>query len=199
MSEPSEYTSEFEIDVLESKEDVRTILDSLEYSFNELESVERPQVLVLGPGPLFPEAKLLQEWSERTNHDVDLTCVEKEDVDSLYIQKLLGIYDTEHYKMKFVNSKFEDFPFDSQYDLVLLLRFSNFSLIPDSVFSHVIKAMRENGTFIMSGGVTENFRGFSLKDPQLSLETKKTIPFSNTDFYKSYAGTNLALKFKKHS
>lgn len=199
MTDITESRDRMQIEIEESQESIGEILSLVDYTLNEMDDVQNPKILVLGTGPHFPEERYIKQWAERNSRIVDLTCVEKEDVDRLYIERILGITESNFFKMKVINSLFENFSFDSQYDLILLLRFSNFDLIPNSVFAKIVKAIKPNGTFIMSGGVTDRFGGYALQDPTVNLERRANVPFSFSDFYRSYAGTNLALKFKKVS
>ncbi len=198
MDKLEEIIERNEKDINDSKEEVANILNLVEYSLDELDNIENPNILVLGTGPHFPEAKLVNEWSNDKRKYVNLTCVDREDPGPLYIQKFLNIFDSEYFKMNVVCSDFESYSFDKQYDLILLLRYSNLSLLKDEIFSKIVKSIKGNGVFIMSGGVNERFGGYSLQGSGLNLERSKEVPFSENDLYKSYGGKNLALKFRKN-
>ena len=199
MTDITESRDRMQIEIEEAKENIAKILSLVDYSLDELEDVQDPKILVLGIGPHFPEGKYIKEWTEENRKRAHVTTVERSSVDKFDIETMIGITESDFFKMKVVNSLFENFSFDSQYDLILLLRFSNFDLIPNSVFAKIVKAIKPNGTFIMSGGVTDRFGGYALQDPTINLEKRANVPFSFSDFYRSYPGTNLALKFKKVS
>lgn len=184
-------------DINNSQTDITNILNLAEFSLNELGNIENPNILVLGVAPYFPEAKIISNWSNKVKKSVNLTCVDREVPPYQFVEKLLQLDNTDFFKMNYVTSNFEDYSFDKKYDLILLLRYSNFSILPDSVFENIVKSLNNNGIFIMSGGVNEQFQGYSLKNPNISLEKSSEVPFSDTDYFKSYGGKNMVLKFKK--
>ena len=184
-------------DINNSQTDITNILNLAEFSLNELGNIENPNILVLGVAPYFPEAKIISNWSNEKKKSANLTCVDREVPPYQFVEKLLQLDNTDFFKMNYVTSNFEDYSFDKKYDLILLLRYSNFSLLQDSVFENIVKSLNNNGIFIMSGGVNEQFQGYSLKNPNISLEKSSEVPFSDTDYFKSYGGKNMVLKFKK--
>ena len=196
MTDISENIFSFENEISESKENVKQILQLAEFQLDTLEGKNNPNVLVLGTGPHLPEALLLRDWAEEKNKAINVTCVDKMDIDKNYLNILLNIKNSNNFKMEYVKSDFENFTF-GKYDLVFLLRFSNLSLISDSVFNNIVESLNDGGIFLMSGGLNERFAGLSLHNSKISLEINKEIPYSDTDYYKSYGGTNRVLKFSK--
>ena len=196
MIDISENTLSFKNEISESKESVKQILQLSEFQLDTLEEKDNPNILVLGTDPHLPEALLLRDWSEEKNKPINVTCVDKMDIDENYLNMLVNIKSSNNFKMKYVRSDFGNFPFE-KYDLILLLRFSNLSLISDSVFNDVVESLNDGGIFLMSGGLNERFAGLSLHNSKISLEINKEIPYSDTDYYKSYGGTNRVLKFSK--
>ncbi len=197
MLEPNEFRNEVAKERDESKKEVLNILNHVDYSINELNEIPKPKILVLGTGPHFPEAYILKEWSESNQKEVNLDCVDKEDIDKLYVEKILNLENSNYFKMNLYKNSFEDFDYSSEYDLVLLLRYSNFSLINEDVFAKISDCLKKGSFFIMSGGITNSFLGTSINESDLALEKKSDLEYSLADFYRSYAGKNIALKFRK--
>lgn len=198
MADLSEDLLLYKNEISEAKDDVKVILNLAEYDLDSLKEIDNPNILVLGTGPHLPEAVILRDWSEENKKVINVTCIDKLDIDDNYLKKLVNIQSSEYFKMKFIKTDFEDFNFD-KYDLIFLLRFSNFSLIDDSVFNNIVTSMKDNSTFIMSGGLNSNFSGYSLQNSGISLKLNKEVPYSDTDFFGCYGGSNRVLKFSKIS
>ncbi len=198
MLEPTDFKNESKSDLEKSKECVNEILETLDYSLDELESSPTPTVLVLGTGPFFPEAHLIKDWAEKKERTVDLECVDRDEmVNREYMKHILNWQDSKFLNFELINEDFEKYNFNKQYDLVLMLRISNLGDIGDNVFSSIADSLKGNGVFLMSGGIPSYFLGSSLSNSDLRVEKHKELEYSSKDFYKGYPGKNTAAKFRK--
>lgn len=198
MADLLEEILSYQNEISQARDNVSEILEVADFELDSLDTIENPNILVLGTGPHLPEAFILRDWSEEKKKLINVTCVDKLDIDDNYLSKLVNIQNTDFFKMRYVKSDFENFTFD-KYDLILLLRFSNLSLIPDSVFSNIVSSLKSGSTFIMSGGLNNSFSGYSLQNRGISLKLNREVPYSDTDFFRSYGGSNRVLKFSKLS
>lgn len=195
-TEISTTLKELRNDAETSVKDVQKILNSAEYDLNELKDIDDPKILVLGTGPFLPEAQIISKWAEGNKKGVTVDCVDKEEIDANYINLIFGLkQSTQYFKMNMINSTFEDSKF-GEYDLVLLLRYPDLSNINENVFKKIGDSLRENGSFIMSGGLNNRFGGEALATSGLTLEKKAQVS-SHTDFYKVYVGENTVINLRK--
>ena len=198
MLEANEFKSGFEKDKLDSQYEINRILDSVDYSFDSLANTSEPKILVLGTGPFFPEAHLLSQWAEVNKKNIVVDCVDREDIDQTYLDLIVNLRNSEYFKMNLFKSNFEEYKYDKEYNLILMLRISDLSSIDDEVFNKVTKSLQSDSYFIMSGGLTNSFNGFSLNASGINLEKKHELLYSPRDVFKGYPGVNTALKFKKY-
>lgn len=198
MLEPIDNSNEFKNDLEKSKESIKEILNTVEYSLNELERVPSPNILVLGTGPFLPETHIIKEWAENKQTNVNLECVDRDEmVNREYMHHILNWEDSKFLNFLLINNTFEEYEFKNEYDLILMLRISNLGYIQDNVFGNIANSLKKNGVFIMSGGIPSNFLGSSLNSSSLNVEKHKELEYSNTDFYRGYSGKNTAVKFRK--
>ncbi len=198
MLEPNEFKNGFEKDKIDSQYEINRILDSVDYSFDSLTNSLDPNILVLGTGPYFPEAHLLAQWAEENKKNIVVDCVDKEDIDQTYLDLIVNLKDSEHFRMNLFRANFEEYKYDKKYNLILMLRISDLSSIDDEVFNKVTKSLQKDSHFIMSGGLTNSFNGFSLNNSGINLEKRHELEYSPRDVFKGYPGKNIALKFKKY-
>lgn len=199
MIETTNERTSFEQDAIDSRNQVNQIIKSVDYSFDkDLKDIDNPKVLVLGIGPLFPEAILLNEYSKESNKKVDITCVDEKMPVKEYPELLFNLRNSDIFNMELVESTFESLPpEENEYDLVLLLRSKNLSLINSEVLKNISKSIKPNGTLIISGGNKDETTINNLQENGLNIEIRKEIPEYIKDYWGSYAGKNTVAKFKK--
>lgn len=199
MIETTNERTSFEQDAIDSRNQVNQIIKSVDYSFDkDLKDIDNPKVLVLGIGPLFPEAILLNEYSKESNKKVDITCVDEKMPVKEYPELLFNLRNSDIFNMELVESTFESLPpEENEYDLVLLLRSKNLSLINSEVLKNISKSIKPNGTLIISGGNKDEITINNLQENGLNIEIRKEIPEYIKDYWGSYAGKNTVAKFKK--
>ncbi len=199
MIETTNERTSFEQDAIDSRNQVNQIIKSVDYSFDkDLKDIDNPKVLVLGIGPLFPEAILLNEYSKESNKKVDITCVDEKMPVKEYPELLFNLRNSDIFNMELVESTFESLPpEENEYDLVLLLRSKNLSLINSEVLKNISKSIKPNGTLIISGGNKDETTINNLQKNGLNIEIRKEIPEYIKDYWGSYAGKNTVAKFKK--
>ncbi|MDY0097191.1 MAG: hypothetical protein RBS01_02460 [Candidatus Dojkabacteria bacterium] len=198
MLEANEFKNGFEKDKIDSQYEISRILDSVNYSFDSLANTSEPNILVLGTGPYFPEAHLLSQWAEENKRNIVVDCVDREDIDQTYLDLIVNLRNSEYFKMNFFKANFDEYKYEKEYNLILMLRISDLSSIDDEVFDKVTKSLQKNSHFIMSGGLTNSFNGFSLNNSGINLEKRHELEYSPRDVFKEYPGKNIALKFKKY-
>ncbi len=182
---------------IEAKENIHAILNTAEYDIDQLLSIDDPKVLVLGTGPYFPEAKIFQEWSRENGKDISVDIVDYEIPLPDYLDLVFGLKNDSKFTMNTFESDFNMFSFDSRYDLVLLLRYCDLSKIPDDVYGKIVGCLNVNGTFLMSGGLNNNFLGYSLHGGNLRLEKAEKLPYLRNDIYQVYIGENSVINLRK--
>lgn len=199
MIETTKERTSFEQDAIDSKNQVYEIIKSVDYDFEkDLKDIENPQILVLGIGPLFPEAILLNEYSKESNKKIDITCVDEKMPVKEYPELLFNLRNSNIFNMKLIESKFEDLPTgDNKYDLALLLRSKNLSLINNEVLKNVSKSIKSNGVLIVSGGLRDESLFNNLEKEGVKVENRKEIPEYIKDYWGSYVGKNTVAKFRK--
>jgi hypothetical protein len=197
MEEIDEMNRDFEKESENSVSDITRILDQVGYDFSELESIPDPNILVLGVQHYYPEAQIIKKIAEEEKNNVFyVDCVDSSQ--NAYLYDLLHLDNTDHFKMQFHLTDFKKFPFDRKYDLILLLRYSSFSIIPDSVYERIVDSLNKGGVFIMSGGFSAStFSGYSLASSKLTTERKENVKRSPTDYFQIYGGENIVVKFRK--
>lgn len=199
MIETTKERTSFEQDAIDSKNQVYEIIKAVDYDFEkDLKDIENPQILVLGIGPLFPEAILLNEYSKEGNQKIDITCVDEKMPVKEYPELLFNLSNSNIFNMKLIESKFEDLPTeDNKYDLVLLLRSKNLSLINNEVLKNISKSIKSNGVLIISGGLKDESLFNNLEKEGVKVENRKEIPEYIKDYWGSYVGKNTVAKFRK--
>ena len=199
MIETTKEITSFEQDAIDSRNQVDEILKSVGCNFEkDFKDIDNPKVLILGTGPLFPEAILLNEYSKKSNKKIEITCVDEKMPLREYPELLFNLRNSDTFNMKLIESKFENLSFeDDKYDLVLLLRSKDLSLINDMVIEHISRSIRSNGNLVVSGGIKDNLILANIQRQRLDLEAKREIPGYIKDYWNSYIGTNTVAKFKK--
>ena len=127
-----------------------------------------------------------------------ITCVDEKMPAKEYPKLLFNLRNSNIFNMKLIESKFEDLPTeDNKYDLALLLRSKNLSLINNEVLKNVSKSIKSNGVLIISGGFRDESLFNNLEKEGVKVENRKEIPEYIKDYWGSYVGKNTVAKFRK--
>jgi len=200
MIETTKERTSFEQDVVDSTDQVSNIISLVDYSFErDFKNIENPNILILGIGPFFPEAILLKKYSESIDKKIDITCVDEKMPLRDYPELLFNLKNNDNFSMDLIAKRYENLSLETNsYDLILLLRSSNLSLLNRDIFNNIYNGLKANGVFIISGGVKDEIDINSLVGNNLQLECIKKIPQGTKDYWNSYVGTNTVAKFKKN-